>query len=87
MPIHDFQARCKSTGTVKYKKPFIADTILSGQLPVPRLLTLGNCGEKPSVSLKLMHGLRGLWMQTKEYVHLEGKWEGATLLPCQIEPN
>ena len=23
----------------------------------------------------------------KEYVHLEGKWEGATILPCQIEPN
>ena len=21
------------------------------------------------------------------YEHLEGKWEGATLLPCQIEPN
>ena len=24
---------------------------------------------------------------TKEYVHLEGKWEVTTLLPSQIEPN
>ena len=31
--------------------------------------------------------LPAVFVGTKEYVHLEGKWEGATLLPCQIEPN
>ena len=27
------------------------------------------------------------YVSPKEYVHLKGKCEGATLLPCQIEPN
>ena len=39
-------------------------------------------------SLRLLDGEKRTWCAAiKEYVHLEGKWEGATLLPCQIEPN